>query len=148
MLLALAPLWHFMPSKRQKRQARLREAAAIAGLFVEFRDLPLGPERLARLAAADRQVLYYGRRLKPSRRDARPPQNWYREAGQWISRPPRLPAPAIAAAVPETVLALGLGETSCGVYWREQGDENTVRELASLLQQWQAQLEGAVTALP
>ena len=148
MLLALAPLWHFMPSKRQKHQARLREAAAIAGLFVEFRDLPLSPERLARLAAADRQVLYYGRRLKPSRRDARAPQSWYREGGQWVSRSPRLPVPAIAAEVPASVLALGVGETSCGVYWREEGDDNTVRELASLLQQWQAQLEGAVTALP
>lgn len=137
-----------MPSKRQKHQARLREAAAIAGLFVEFRDLPLAPQRLARLSAPDRQVLYYGRRLKPSRRDARPAQNWYREADHWVSRPPRLTAPDIAAVVPESVLALGVGEASCGVYWREEGDENTVRELASLLQQWQAQLDGAVTALP
>ena len=33
LLVALAPLWHFMPTRRQKHQARLREAAALAGLF-------------------------------------------------------------------------------------------------------------------
>ena len=38
--LALAPLSHFVPSKRQRHIARLREYAAVHGLFVEFRSLP------------------------------------------------------------------------------------------------------------
>lgn len=148
LLVALAPLWHFMPTKRQKHQAGLREAAAIAGLFVEFRDLPLAPARLARLAAADRQVLYYGRRLKPSRRDVRPSLAWYREAGSWSCVSARVAPPELVAELPEAVLALGVSEASCGVYWREEGDENTVRDLALLLQAWQAQLEGARTPVP
>lgn len=148
LLLAMAPLWHFMPTKRQKHQARLREAAAIAGLFVEFRDLPLAPARLARLATADRQVLYYGRRLKPSRREVRPSLAWYREAGDWTCLSARVMPPDIASELPETVLALRVNEASCGVYWREEGDENTVRDIASLLQAWQAQLEGVRTPVP
>ena len=44
--LALAPLTHFLPSKRQRKVAGLREYAAVHGLFVEFRKLP-GSEREA-----------------------------------------------------------------------------------------------------
>ena len=37
---ALAPLGHFLPSKRQRKVARMREYAAVHGMFVEFRALP------------------------------------------------------------------------------------------------------------
>jgi len=139
-LLALAPLWHFMPTKRQRRQAQLRESAALAGLFVEFRDLPLGPERLARLSASERQVLYYGLRLPASRKSTRERQAWYREQGQWSSRPGRLTPPPITAKLPDSILALGVSEESCGVFWQEQGDESLVAEIAVLLEQWKGEL--------
>lgn len=135
-LLALAPLWHFMPTKRQRHQAQLRESAALAGLFVEFRDLPLGPERLARLSATERQVLYYGLRLPASRKTTRERRAWYREQGAWSSRPGRLEPPAIVAKLPDAILAVGVSEESCGVFWQEQGDESLVREIAVLLTQW------------
>ncbi len=35
--LALAPLSHFLPSKRQRKVAGMREYAAVHGMFVEFR---------------------------------------------------------------------------------------------------------------
>ena len=139
-LLALAPLWHFMPSKQQRRTARLREAAALAGLFVEFRDLPLSPARSARLSAAERQVLYYGCRLPPSRRSSRRSLVWNRIGGDWVSTPPRIAAPAVAAQCPENVLALAQSEASCGLYWREDGEVEEVENLAQLLQQWRAEL--------
>jgi hypothetical protein len=136
--LALAPLWHFMPTKRQRSQARLREAAALAGLFVEFRDLPLPPARRERLPAAERQVLYYGRRLKPGRKKGRARSDWGREGDGWGgSGPP----PEIAAALPDSVLALSVSDASCGCYWREEGDEETVRGIAGLLADWAASLE-------
>ena len=37
--LAIAPLTHFLPSKRQRQIARMREYAALHGMFVEFRKL-------------------------------------------------------------------------------------------------------------
>ena len=52
--LALAPLSHFVPSKRQRHIARLREYAAVHGLFVEFRSLP-GTAR----ERADGHTIYY-----------------------------------------------------------------------------------------
>lgn len=139
-LLALAPLWHFMPTKRQRHQAQLRESAALAGLFVEFRDLPLGPERLARLSATERQVLYYGLRLPASRKTTRKRLAWYREREDWSSRPGRLELPAIVAKLPDSILAVGVSEESCGVFWQEQGDESLVREIALLLMQWRDDL--------
>jgi hypothetical protein len=139
-VVALAPLWHFVPSKRQRHQAKLREAAALAGLFVEFRDLPLPPNRLERMPASERQVLYYGCRLPPARKEPRQRQSWVRKADGWESQPARAEAPAILAQMPQSVLALGVSQDSCGLFWREDGDENQVRELAARLQQWRESL--------
>ena len=55
--LALAPLSHFYPSKRQRLVARMREYAAVHGLFVEFRDLPARGEPVPGERRA--QVIYY-----------------------------------------------------------------------------------------
>lgn len=141
MVLALAPLWHFRPSPRQKKQASLRQEAALAGLFVEFRDLPLPPAQLERLAAADRQVLYYACRLPAARKSPRERRNWYRDGDEWRSLPGRVAAPDIVSQLPGSVLAVGLSDASCGVYWREDGDEETVHELAVKLLDWKAALE-------
>lgn len=140
LLLALAPLWHFVPTKRQKHQASLRECAALSGLFVEFRDLPLGPERLARLSATERQVLYYGLRLPASRKSPRERRAWFREQGDWQSRPARQQPPKIAAKLPDVVLAIAVSEESCGIFWQERGDDNLVREIAVLLEQWKGEV--------
>ena len=139
-LLALAPLWHFAPSKGQRRVARLREAAALAGLFVEFRDLPLPPARLERLPRAERQVLYYGCRLRSQRGDPPARVAWWREDGRWSSRPARREAPPQAELMPSSVLAIEVGPASCGVYWREEGDEDDVANLAGILVEWRDSL--------
>ena len=62
--LAIAPLLHFLPSKRQRKQAQLRERAALSGLF----------------------------------------------------------------------------EGSCGVYWREEGDADTVDRIGAALKAWTDQV--------
>ncbi len=141
--LALAPLWHFAPSKTQRKQARLRERAALDGLFVELRDLPVPPAQLQRMAPVDRQVVYYGCRLRPSRAAPEKRCAWYREASDWLSRPPRQALPEIAGKMPESVLAIDLGPTSCGLYWREDGDEDLVRDLARELTEWRDELTPA-----
>ncbi|MFK8043181.1 hypothetical protein [Congregibacter sp.] len=140
LLLALAPLWHFMPTKRQKHQARLRECAALAGMFVEFRDLPLGAERLARLSASERQVLYYGLRLPVSRKSPRERRAWYRDQQEWRSVSGRVSAPGITQNLPVSIQAVAVSEESCGIFWQEQGDEDLVREIAALLESWRDDL--------
>ena len=66
--LALAPLSHFVPSKRQRKIARLREYAAVHGLFVEFRHLPGSSREGSPARASGQQIIYYGKRLPPARR--------------------------------------------------------------------------------
>ncbi|WP_116364242.1 hypothetical protein [Parahaliea mediterranea] len=145
--IALAPLSHFVPSKQQRRQARLREAAAVQGLFVEFRDLPRSAAPGAAGVRAD--SLYYGLRLRPSRGRQRRRGAWLREeTGEWRaladgpghSLQARRAVPQALLEMPESVLAASVDEGSCGIYWREAGDLSTVAEIRRLLGDWGAQL--------
>lgn len=140
-VMALAPLWHFKPTKRQRRQASLREAAALSGLFVEFRDLPLPPARLARLAAVDRQVIYYGRRLRASRGEGRATISWWRVDDAWESLPRRQALPSALIDLPPQILAVSVSESSCGCYWREDGEADTVADIARILSDWALEME-------
>jgi hypothetical protein len=45
--------------------------------------------------------------------------------------------------MPSAVLALGISEGSCGVYWQEDGEEETVQALAALLQRWAGEAESS-----
>lgn len=136
LVVALAPLWHFKPTKRQKHQAAMREAAALSGLFVEMRDLPLPAAQLERLAASERQVLYYGCRLTSSLHALDGKQSWWRRNADWESNPRRVEAPEILSRLPQSVLAIACSNDSCGFYWREEGSVEEVRELAGILFDW------------
>jgi len=132
--LALAPLTHFLPSKQQRRQARMREAAAVRGLFVEFRQLPGNDGAVQRVPRSG--TIYYGLRLKPSRGKTRRRGAWLRQDGEWRALGERLPAPAALQALPPEVLAAGVDEASCGVYWQESGDEDNVVQIQRALADW------------
>jgi hypothetical protein len=140
--LALAPLWHFRPSPRQRTQAALRERAALAGLYVEFRDLPLPRPRRERLPASERQVLYYGLRLPPSRGAGRRACAWWREGGGWRASVGRDDPPAAVASLPDWALALGIDEGSCGVYWHESAGPEAVDAIADALTAWRDAEDG------
>ncbi|TGD73580.1 hypothetical protein E4634_11180 [Mangrovimicrobium sediminis] len=130
--LAIAPLVHFMPSKRQRRLARLREYAAVHGLFVEFRNLPSRG-----LDSRPDQVLYYGRRLKASRGAPRSRRSWQRGAAGWEPLGHREGPPDAATQMPAQVLAIGIDEASCGAYWREDGEEAEVAAIVAAVDAWQ-----------
>ncbi len=136
---ALAPLTHFLPSKRQRQVAKMREYAAVHGLFVEFRDLPA---RASRQGVEERkqQIIYYGKRLPPSRNEARSRTAWGLEDGEWVSLAKRVPVPAALQQMPDSILAASLDEGSCGIYWLEVGDEADVEQIVSALQAWQDEL--------
>lgn len=133
--LALAPLSHFIPSRRQRREATLREAAAVKGMFVEFRNLPgpgKGGERVSRS-----NIIYYGLRLRPSRGRERREGAWLRDgAGEWRAASGRRPLPGPLENMPSGVLAASADEASCGVYWREEGDEENIAQIHRALAQW------------
>jgi hypothetical protein len=140
--LAIAPLLHFLPSKRQRALASLREQAAVAGLFVEFRDLPGADREYRRQPANIRQVIYYGVRLPPSRDDGPRSGSWrQRDQGWQPLDGAGVPAFALTE-MPPGILAGSVDESSCGVYWREEGDATAVDEIIRLLGVWREEIVG------
>lgn len=138
--LALAPLSHFVPSKRQRLIARLREYAAVHGLFVEFRDLPgrKGPTQ-----KRVEQVIYYGKRVLPSRNKPRGRLAWLPGDDGWRGLEHRDLAPQCSTQLPAEILALSADEGSCGVYWLERGTEPDVQLIVDVLEQWSTGLNEA-----
>ena len=140
--IALAPLSHFLPSKRQRQIAKLREYAAVHGLFVEFRDVP-GSDT-GRGKSRDRaghDTIYYGKRLPPSKhRRGQQGGAWLREQDGWVSLGRRLPVPAPLQELPGDILAASVDEGSCGIYWRESGGIELVEHITRVLERWSEEL--------
>jgi len=138
LLVAIAPLTHFLPSKRQRLQVTLRETAALNGLFVEFREQP-GPALPQQSQASD--VIYYGLRLPPSSGKGRRRCVWQLRAGGWQAVGAKHePVPAALLAAPDSILAASVHEDSCGLYWQEAGDAATVEQIAAVLKDWAQQI--------
>ena len=89
------------------------------------------------------QVIYYGKRLRPSRREPRQRVAWLRDAEGWRSLQKRVQPPPAAALLPASVLAISVDEGSCGAYWQESAEEHDVEQIVAALEQWQEQLQGA-----
>tara|TARA_R110002124_G_scaffold50103_3_gene146155 strand:- start:138 stop:584 length:447 start_codon:yes stop_codon:yes gene_type:complete len=130
--LAIAPLTHFIPSKRQRTVAGLREYAAVHGLFVEFRH---APSRGA-VPTTVRDVLYYGKRFPGSRSDTVESASWSRDPQGWRSVGTRRPVPLPLEELSVDVIAASVDQFSCGVYWREAGGEEAVEQIRQTLERW------------
>lgn len=141
--LALAPLTNFLPSKRQREVARLREYAAVSGLFVEFRNLPGSDTTPAGAARRPEQIIYYGKRLPPSRGETRARLAWLADGESWSGVGHRRPPPHCTALLPPGILALSEEETSCGVYWKEPGGEAEVQQIVEALGSWSGAMQVA-----
>lgn len=137
--LALAPLSHFVPSKRQRGIARMREYAAVHGMFVEFRDQPGAARQRGRRNGAA-QVIYYGKRLPPRRGAAVPGASFVTDEQGWRSLGRRLDVPRQLYDLPAEMLAASVDEGSCGIYWREAGDEQQVEQIRQALESWSGDL--------
>jgi hypothetical protein len=138
--LAIAPLLHFLPSKNQRKVARLREMAALNGLFVEFRELPgrLGPsggsERVSQ------HVIYYGKRLPNSLANKVASAAWVLNVDGWRSVASRVPAPTRLEGLGVDILALSIDGLSCGIYWTESEGEEAIGDIKQFLEGWIADL--------
>lgn len=139
-VVALAPLTHFLPSKRQRRQAAMREAAALGGLFVEFRSLP--GAAAGRAPQARQDIIYYGCRLAPSKGRGSRRGAWLQRDGEWlsVSAGPRAPLPEPLQACAADILGASVDEGSCGVYWQELGDTANVEAIRGILLAWAEQI--------
>lgn len=130
--LAVAPLAHFLPSKRQRAVARMREYAAVHGLFVEFRDTPVraGEPR------SSGQVIYYGKRLPASLATPVTSTAWAKTREGWRCVGGRVQTPAPVEALAVEILAASVDPSSCGVYWNETAGEEAVEQIRQALERW------------
>jgi hypothetical protein len=131
-VLALAPLGHFLPSKRQREIARMREYAAVHGLFVEFRDMP----NIGGAPVPMREVIYYGKRLPNKRANPVDSAAWVRTQEGWRSAGRRLPVPGPVQELPSDIIAASVDPSSCGVYWAESTGEGGVEHIRQILERW------------
>lgn len=119
LLVALAPLWNALPSRRQRELARLRQAAASSGLFVKLED--------------DGGVFYGCARQRGDEPTApaalrRESSGWVFEQGNW---PP--PRQALLAELPEAVMQVREDMRGVGVFWDERGSPEDVAAIAGVL---------------
>tara|TARA_R110000823_G_scaffold130015_26_gene258179 strand:+ start:10284 stop:10727 length:444 start_codon:yes stop_codon:yes gene_type:complete len=133
LLLALAPLLHFRPNKRQRALAAMREYAAVNGLLVQYRKFPAS-ERSIRPPEGD--IIFYGLRLSPEDRRATLKAVWVMESGAWRSLGSRIPAPSALQTLPEGSVAAVVDEAGCGVFWIENGGMEQVERICESLRAW------------
>ncbi len=132
--LALAPLLHVVPSKYQRRVARLRELAALQGLFVEFRTVPDGTLTAAESAQhSPAKTIYYGLRIPTSGGMDRPRAAWVNSDMGWRSLPRGGAVPAALDDLPRAVFAASCDEGSWGIYWQEDGEEAEIGQIFGVL---------------
>jgi hypothetical protein len=130
--IALAPLAHFLPSKRTREVSRMREYAALHGLFVEFRNMPAA----GGVPVSAPGVIYYGKRLPNMRANPIDSGCWLRAPEGWRSVGRRLPVPAPVEELSGEIIAASVDQSSCGVYWTESSGEAEVERIVQILERW------------
>ncbi|MEP5765595.1 MAG: hypothetical protein ABJ308_13440 [Halieaceae bacterium] len=127
---ALSPLIAMRPSKRQLRIARLREAAALNGLYVELKSMPTANSPTAHVA-------YYACRRQ--RADgpgtqaglsmyAREEDGWRALRGAWPAR-----NVALLSQLPASISLVCEDVAGVGVFWDESGSVEDLEPIADTL---------------
>lgn len=138
-VMAIVPLMHFAPSKRQREIAGLREQAAVGGLFVEFRDPP-GAERGWPEDVRPGSIIYYGKRLPAKRQGRIAAAGWRCDNDEWRAVGGYVEVPESFASLPAGMLAASVDDGSCGVFWTESTGEAAVEQIRCSLEAWVASL--------
>ncbi len=140
-LVALAPLTHFIPTKAQRRINALRDLARAQGYQVEFRKLP-GHDPDFRPSPPG--LIFYGRRRRQpdSRRRPGGRHQYLRQGQEWLRREGGFSAmDTRIEALPEAILAAEIDAERVGVYWLEEGDAATLEQIAVALAGMEQALE-------
>ena len=132
-VLAISPLFQFIPSSRQRLIVRLREAAVKNGLYVEYckgTELGLANE-LKDFGVRD--LIFYGLRLPDEKFLHSECMLWTRNRNEWSGKFGSTDLVEKFNKLPVSVRAVKLDSSSCGVFWTENGNEKDVKDLADLL---------------
>lgn len=127
LLLALAPLSHFWPSKQQRRLAHIREQAVLSGLYVELRKLPEHRKVAIHIPADDRRYwVYYGLRVAPKVKV--PIGSWLRTPEGWVTLTGDNDLPVALHALPQGLDVVSSTPGSVGFYWEERGGDEVLQQ--------------------
>jgi len=149
-LMMVGSVMWLKPSKGQQRQTQLRLLARQLGIDVRLCDLPQCRRARVREERPEQGVVY----RMPIFERTEPPLPEYllcrdSAAAPWsvevaAALPPRLQAlvDKACAELPVDTAALELGPQGPAVYWRERGDEDTLRRLYRTLADLRAELLG------
>lgn len=143
-------LW-LKPSASQQRQTKLRLLARQLGLDVRLSPLP--QVRRARVRGEPQQqgVVYRLLRFGETKTDAleylicRVDANseWESESAAVLPASVRAELERVLAELPNDAVGFEITPVGCGVYWRERGNEDTLRQLKQLLESMQQVIAAA-----
>ncbi len=135
-LIAIAPILHFLPTRRQRLITELRDTALKTGLFVEFRsDLDL-EKYIERLNIKPVDIIFYGLRIPLAANIESKKKIWLRGKDGWSSRNEAKRFPNFLNGLPDDVLAVSADNRCIGVYWTEKGEIKDVENIRLALASW------------
>lgn len=137
-------LW-LKPSPSQQRQTKLRLLARQLGLDVRLTALPQVRRARVRGETPQQGVVYRLLKFGEHNPDAleylicraNAESEWETESDVTLPAPIRTELDRVLAQLPSDAVAFEITPVGCGVYWRERGDEDTLRLLKQLLESMQ-----------
>lgn len=150
-LMVIGSVMWLKPSASQQRQTQLRLLARQLGLDVRLSALP--QVRRARVRGEPQQqgVVYRLLRFGENRAEAleylvcraNAESEWESESQTVLPPSVRAQLDHVLAQLPRDAAAFEITPIGCGVYWRERGDEDTLRQLKQLLESMQQVIAAA-----
>lgn len=150
-LLVIGSVLWLKPSASQQRQTRLRLLARELGLDVRLSALPQVRRSRVRGELPQQGVVYRLLRFGENKTEpleylicrANAESEWESESDVVLPAPVRATLDSVLAQLPKDAVAFEITSAGCGVYWRERGDENTLRLLKQLLESMQQAVTSA-----
>ena len=138
LFLAVVPILHFRPTRRQRLVTQLRDAALKYGLFVEFRKDDIFNKCNLSSDADRADIIFYGLRIPRSVEIEFKKQKevWLRDKEGWSCLTENNEFPLFLNCLPNDILAASYDAGCFGVYWTERGEVKDVEKISLSLASW------------
>ena len=143
LFLAIVPILHFRPTRRQRLVTQLRDAALKYGLFVEFRKDDIFNKCNLKSDINRADIIFYGLRnpLSVEVEFKKKREVWLRGKEGWSSLTNNKKFPTFLNSLPSDILAAYCDTRCFGVYWTERGEVKDVEKISRSLASWAAALD-------
>ena len=143
LFLAIVPILHFRPTRRQRLVTQLRDAALKYGLFVEFRKDDIFNKCNLSSGADRADIIFYGLRIPRSVEIEfnKKKEVWLRDKEGWVCVTENNDFPLFLDCLPNDILAASYDARCFGVYWTERGEVKDVEKISLSLASWAATID-------